>query len=195
MYEMVPMFEFKELKNVKDARLIVPAVHRDERGFFLESYKKSDFQKNGISQDFVQDNHSKSARNVLRGLHFQAMPKPQGKLVRVISGSVYDVIVDLRPGSSTYKKWEGVRLNSSSQELLWVPPGFAHGFLSLEDNTELIYKTTAEYDQTLDAGVRWNDPVLAIEWPVASPLLSPKDSSLPALMEILPAKIYKEGVK
>ncbi len=189
------MFEFKELKNVKDARLIVPAVHRDERGFFLESYKKSDFHKNGISQDFVQDNHSKSVRNVLRGLHFQAMPKPQGKLVRVISGSVYDVIVDLRPGSSTYKKWEGVRLNSSSQELLWVPPGFAHGFLSLKDNTELTYKTTAEYDQTLDAGVRWNDPVLAIEWPVASPLLSPKDSSLPALMEILPAKIYKEGVK
>ncbi len=195
MQEMVPMFEFKQLKSVKDARLILPAVHKDERGFFLESYKKSDFQKNGISQEFVQDNHSKSARNVLRGLHFQMMPKPQGKLVRVINGSVYDIIVDLRPRSSTYKKWEGVRLNSSSQELLWVPPGFAHGFLSLEDNTELIYKTTAEYDQKLDAGIRWNDPELAIDWPIASPLLSPKDSSLPALKEILPEKIYKEGVK
>ncbi len=186
------MFEFKKLEKVKDAAIIFPKVHGDERGFFLESYKKSEFAENGINYNFLQDNHSRSSKNILRGLHFQAMPKPQGKLVRVLKGRIFDVIVDLRSSSSSYKKWQSVELSGSEARILWVPPGFAHGFLALEDNTEVFYKTTAEYDSKLDSGIIWNDPELEINWPIKYPILSAKDSALPSLASLEPRNIWSE---
>ena len=165
--------------------LIEPRIFKDERGFFLESYKKSDFIANGIDYNFVQDNHSLSSKNVVRGLHFQRDPKGQGKLVRVLSGSAWDVAVDIRKGSSTYLKWMSFELSGDNKKMLFIPPGFAHGFLALTDDVHLLYKCTEEYDAGLDAGFRWNDPDIGVAWPVQNPVVSEKDIILPYMKDTL----------
>ena len=157
-------FEFKKLE-IPDVILIIPKVFEDDRGFFMETFKISDFKAYGISYEFVQDNHSKSKKGVLRGLHYQLYPKAQGKLVRCIRGRIWDVAVDIRKGSPWYGKWVAVELSEENKLMLWIPPGFAHGFVALED-AEIIYKCTAEYAPELDRGIIWNDPELAINWPV-----------------------------
>lgn len=165
--------------------LVEPKVYADGRGFFLESYKESEFAAAGIDERFVQDNHSLSRKNVLRGLHFQRVPKAQGKLVRVIKGTVWDVAVDIRKDSPTFKRWHGVELSAENGLMLYIPPGFAHGFVALTDETHLMYKCTEEYDVALDTGIRWNDPDLAVDWPVKEPVLSLKDEELPMLKEVI----------
>ena len=166
--------------------IIEPRAFPDERGFFMESYKQSDFEKAGILGPFVQDNHSRSKRGVLRGLHFQRPPYAQGKLVRVSRGRAWDVAVDLREGSSTFGKYFALELSEFNRLMLWIPAGFAHGFLSLEDDTELQYKCTAEYNAASDGGLRWNDPDIAIAWPDIGipPIVSAKDAALPTLREV-----------
>ena len=143
--------------------VIQPTVFGDERGFFMESYSRKDFAEIGIEIEFVQDNHSKSRKGVLRGLHFQT-EMAQGKLVRVTAGSVYDVAVDLRKGSPTFGKWYGIELSAKNKTQFYIPPGFAHGFLTLEDDTEFLYKCTDYYAPQYDSGVLWNDPEIGIEW-------------------------------
>ncbi len=175
-------FEFYKLE-IPDLILIKPKVFCDDRGFFLESYKKSEFNKAGIREDFVQDNHSKSKKNVLRGIHFQLNPKAQGKLVRCIKGKIFDVAVDLRKNSKTFKKWIGIELSEENKLMLYIPPGFGHAFLTLSDEAEVIYKTTAEYDRNLDSGIRWNDPSIGITWGIKNPILSEKDANLPFLKD------------
>jgi len=162
-----------------NAYLIKPQVFSDERGFFLESYSAKIFKENGISSDFVQDNHSLSVnKGVLRGLHFQKDPFAQAKLVRVTRGSVYDVIVDLRKDSSTFGQWEGFFLDEKNKNMLFVPKGFAHGFCTLEDNTEFMYKVDNYYSPECDSGIIWNDEDLKIDWPIKNPILSDKDKKL-----------------
>ena len=165
--------------------VIEPKVFADERGFFMESFKASDFSNFGITEDFVQDNHSKSKKGVIRGLHFQRAPYAQGKLVRVVLGSAWDVAVDLRKGSRTFGTWYAQVLSAENHLLFWIPEGFAHGFLALEDDTELLYKCTTEYNPTSDGGIRWNDPDIGIGWPQIGvpPLLSTKDAVLPLLKD------------
>ncbi len=175
-------FSFRRLE-IPDVILVEPKVFGDERGFFMETYKASEFKKNGISYDFVQDNHSKSQKGVLRGLHYQLMPMEQGKLVRCVRGRIWDVAVDIRKGSPWFGKWVAVELSEENKLMLWVPPGFAHGFVALEDGTEVVYKVTKEYAPELDRGIIWNDPDLAIDWPVKDPILSDKDRKLPRLKE------------
>lgn len=160
-----------------EVRLIEPRLFRDERGFFAETWNKRAFAEAGIAGDFVQDNHSRSALGVLRGLHYQ-IARPQGKLVRVVAGRAFDVAVDLRRSSPTFGRWTGVELNADDRKMLWVPPGFAHGFLSLEDGTDLLYKCTDYYAPEHERTLLWSDPALGIEWPldrVGAPLLSDKD--------------------
>lgn len=167
------------------AYVVEPVVHRDARGFFVETFNHRVFASNGIDTGFVQDNYSFSKdRGVLRGLHFQYPPHAQAKLVMVIHGAVYDVIVDLRKESPAYLKWTGVELNSEGLNMLYVPKGFAHGFYTLRGNTHVIYKVDSLYAPGADGGIRWNDPDLAIEWPGVSPILSDKDRRLPLLKDI-----------
>ena len=161
--------------------IVEPRVFDDERGFFMETYKESEFAAAGIREHFVQDNHSRSKRGVLRGLHFQRPPYAQARLVRVVAGRAWDVAVDLRLESKTYKKWFGVELSSDNKKMLYIPGGFAHGFVTLSDEAELVYKCTAEYDKASDGGVRWDDPELAIEWPMRDVIVSEKDAALPRL--------------
>ncbi len=158
--------------------IIEPKIFGDERGFFMESWNKAAFAEAGLDVDFVQDNHSRSARGVLRGLHYQN-PFPQGKLVRVVRGRAYDVAVDIRRSSATFGRWIGVELSSRNHRQLWVPPGFAHGFLSLEDDTEFLYKCTDFYRPDAEHSLKWNDPEIAITWPLEgeTPELSAKDSA------------------
>lgn len=157
--------------------LIEPKVFGDDRGFFMESWNAESFGQAGLDLTFVQDNHSKSARGVLRGLHYQN-PEPQGKLVRVVAGVVFDVAVDLRRSSPTFGRWVGYELSAENKRMLWVPPGFAHGFLSLADGTEFLYKCTAAYRPQNEKSLLWNDPALAIDWPLGGiePLLAAKDA-------------------
>lgn len=159
---------------------IVPDIHRDSRGYFMETYHAKKFAQLGIDRVFVQDNHSRSGKGVLRGLHFQKT-HPQAKLVRVLSGSAFDVAVDLRLKSPTFGKWYGQVLKASAPEFLYIPEGFAHGFLALEEGTELLYKCSDYYDPADEGGLAWNDPDVGIEWPDATPILSQKDSSFPGL--------------
>lgn len=175
-------FEFRRLE-VPDLVLIEPRVYPDQRGWFYESYKRSEFERFGIGAQFVQDNHSRSARQVLRGLHYQNPPRAQGKLVRVVVGEIFDVAVDIRRTSPTYKRWVGVRLSAQNRRMLYIPPGFAHGFLVLSDVAEVLYKTTEEYAPELERGIVWNDPEVGIEWPAAHPLLSERDAALPPLAD------------
>lgn len=166
--------------------IIEPCLFHDQRGFFMETYKESDFSAAGIPGPFVQDNHSRSCRGTLRGLHFQKPPHAQGKLVRVTRGAVWDVAVDLRPGSSSFGAWYGLELSEENRRMFWIPPGFAHGFVALLDDSELQYKCTAEYHGPSDGGIRWDDPDLAIAWPrLDVPLIvSEKDAKLPLLREL-----------
>ena len=170
--------------KLKDCVIIAPQVFGDERGFFLETFQAARYeQEAGIDLEFVQDNHSRSARGVLRGLHFQKT-KPQGKLVRVVRGEVYDVALDIRKGSPTFGEWEGVILSEDNQHQLWVPPGFAHGFVVLSDTADLEYKCTDYYDPSDEGSILWSDPDLDISWPIANPLLSAKDQSAKRLVDL-----------
>jgi dTDP-4-dehydrorhamnose 3,5-epimerase len=161
---------------IPEVLIIEPQVFGDERGFFFESFNQQKFETlTGIKTDFVQDNHSKSAINVLRGLHYQ-IEQPQGKLVRVVAGEVFDVAVDVRRNSANFGKWVGVVLSGENKRQLWVPPGFAHGFLVLKDGTEFLYKTTDYYAPQHERCIRWDDPEIGIEWPlIDAPVLSAKD--------------------
>lgn len=166
--------------NFKDAWIIKPQVFKDERGFFLENYSKKKFLEQGIDVDFVQDNHSMSVqKGVIRGLHFQLPPDTQAKLVRVTKGSVYDVIVDIRKDSETYGQWQGFELTDKNFLMLFIPRGFAHGFVTLEDNTEFTYKCDNFYAPKNEGGIIWNDPTLNIDWPIKEPILSEKDKLHP----------------
>ncbi len=179
-------FEFKETP-LNGLKIVQPRVFTDERGFFLEAYKKSDFVKAGITEEFTQDNHSYSSKGVLRGIHFQKDPYAQGKLVRCIKGAVWDVAVDLRPDSRTFGQWYGIELTEDNNTMFYIPPGFGHGFVTLQDNTHFLYKCTNEYNPDADSGIIWNDSDLNIEWPLKDKLaLSDKDLVLQSL------KKYKE---
>ena len=164
---------------IPDVVLFAPRVFGDERGFFFESYNQRAFQEaTGLTPDFVQDNHSRSTRGVLRGLHYQIEPRAQGKLVRVVQGAVFDVAVDIRPGSATFGRWVGEELSAENKRQMWVPPGFAHGFLTLSESAEFLYKTTDFYSPEHERCIAWNDPDLAIDWPLGGmqPVLSAKDN-------------------
>ena len=169
--------------SIPDVLLIEPKVFGDERGFFFESFNQRTFNEaTGLDVHFVQDNHSKSAKNVLRGLHYQLPPKAQGKLVRVIAGEVFDVAVDIREDSPTFGQSVGEVLSAENKHQLWIPPGFAHGFLVLSESAEFLYKTTDYYSPEHERGILWNDPQLAISWPLAgTPLLAAKDAQSPTL--------------
>lgn len=167
--------------------ILEPKVFGDERGFFMESYNRRVFAELGLPTDFVQDNHSRSARGVLRGLHYQ-IQQPQGKLVRVVRGAVYDVAVDLRRSSPTFGRWEGVELSEENRRMLWIPPGFAHGFLVLSDYADFLYKTTDFYAPEHERCIAWNDPAIGIAWPFeGEPVLSAKDQAGKALAQ---AEVY-----
>ncbi|ABK14743.1 dTDP-4-dehydrorhamnose 3,5-epimerase [Methanothrix thermoacetophila] len=183
-------FSFKRL-DIYDVILIEPRVFRDERGFFMESYKHSEFAAFGIKERFVQDNHSRSRRGVLRGLHYQNPPRAQGKLVRAVSGEIFDVAVDIRRGSPTYGRWVGVNLSEENMRMLYIPPGFAHGFMTLSDVADVMYKTTDEYSPEHEAGIIWNDPGIGIEWPASRPVLSPRDAKWPGLRDAVNGFVYE----
>jgi dTDP-4-dehydrorhamnose 3,5-epimerase len=170
--------------KLKDCVIIEPKVFGDERGFFLETFQVDRYADlAGISLPFVQDNHSRSSRGVLRGLHFQKT-KPQGKLVRVVRGEVYDVAVDIRSGSPTYGQWEAVILSEENKTQFWVPPGFAHGFVVLSETADFEYKCTDYYDPSDEGSLLWNDPDLNIPWPIDNPKLSEKDSNASLLADL-----------
>jgi dTDP-4-dehydrorhamnose 3,5-epimerase len=166
---------------IPDVVLISPRLHGDARGFFMETYKRSDFAAAGIDVAFVQENHSRSGAGTLRGLHYQREPRAQGKLVRVVRGAIYDVAVDIREGSPTFGKWVAATLSADNRKAIYVPPGFAHGFCVTAEDAEVIYMTTDEYAPELEQGIPWNDPALAIPWPVANPTLSARDRQWPSL--------------
>ena len=170
--------------KLKGCVIIEPRVFGDDRGFFLETFQAARYKQDaGIDLPFVQDNHSRSARGVLRGLHFQKT-KPQGKLVRVVRGEVYDVAVDIRKGSATFGEWEGVILSEDNKKQFWVPPGFAHGFVVLSDTADFEYKCTDYYDPSDEGSILWSDPDLDIPWPIANPALSTKDESAKRLVDL-----------
>jgi dTDP-4-dehydrorhamnose 3,5-epimerase len=175
-------FRFERLE-IPEVVLVEPKAFDDGRGFFMETYKRSEFEANGIHDAFVQDNYSHSVCGVLRGLHYQKQPKAQGKLVSVIRGEIFDVAVDIRKGSPTYGRWVGVYLSSRNHRMLYVPVGFAHGFCVFSEQADVIYKVTAEYSSELEGGIRWNDPELGIGWPVQNPILSAADAGLRVLQE------------
>jgi dTDP-4-dehydrorhamnose 3,5-epimerase len=175
-------FEFTTLE-IPGLLLIQPKIFGDDRGFFFETYKYSEFSAAGITAHLVQDNYSKSTRGVLRGLHYQVMPKAQGKLVMCMKGGIYDVAVDIRKGSPQYGKWAGVELTDQNRRMLYVPPGFAHGFQVISDTAEVMYKCTDEYSPSDDRGIIWNDPDINIAWPLKDPVLSGKDKLHPLLRD------------
>lgn len=177
------MFKFLPM-NMEGLYLIVPQVFSDDRGFFMETFKKSEFVKAGITQDFLQDNHSRSKKGVLRGLHYQTGEHAQGKLVRCVKGQIFDVAVDIRKNSPTFGHWYGIILSEDNYYMLYIPEGFAHGFFTISDEAETVYKTTNEYYAEADKGIIWNDPDINIFWPSFSPLLSPKDLKHSRLKDI-----------
>jgi len=172
--------------DIRGPLIIEPRVFGDERGFFMETWNEGAFAEAGLDLTFVQDNHSRSQKGVLRGLHFQN-PGSQGKLVRVTSGAVFDVAVDLRRSSDQFGKWVGVELSAENKRMFWVPEGFAHGFLTLEDNTDFLYKCTAPYAPQSEHTLAWDDPMVGIEWPVddLDPIISEKDADGLALVDVL----------
>ncbi|RAO76966.1 dTDP-4-dehydrorhamnose 3,5-epimerase [Dyella jiangningensis] len=169
--------------TLPSAMVIEPQVFGDSRGFFYESYNQAKFHEAGITGALVQSNVSRSAKGVLRGLHYQ-WPNPQGKLVSVLEGEVFDVAVDIRRGSPTFGRWEGVVLTAENHRHFWIPEGFAHGFCVLSEFATFAYQCTALYDPIADAGVRWNDPDIAVDWPISHPLLSGKDEKALLLKEV-----------
>lgn len=164
--------------------IIEPRQFRDERGYFSETYKHSTFKAGGIEDNFVQDNHSFSVRGVVRGLHFQVAPKAQAKLVRCIQGEIYDCIVDLRKSSPTFGKYFGINLSAENGLMLYVPAGFAHGFSTLSETAEVVYKVSEEYDQKCEFGLKFDDPQIGIDWKVKNPTVSPKDLVLPLFKDL-----------
>jgi len=170
--------------------IIKPDIYIDKRGYFFESYNKQKFIENGIEVNYVQDNESRSQKGVLRGLHFQNPPYSQGKLVRVIKGSVLDVAVDIRKGSPTFGQWDSVILSEENKLMYWLPEGMAHGFLTLEDDTIFFYKCTNLYHKESEGSIRWNDPELNIEWGIQNPVLSEKDKNVPFLRDLENKFIY-----
>lgn len=174
-------------KDIPDVISINCELHSDERGFFEETFKSSSFKSNYINFDFLQDNHSFSHKGVIRGLHFQTAPKEQGKLVSVISGKIFDVAVDIRVGSTYCGRWTSEILSAENHTMLWIPPGFAHGFQALEDS-HVIYKTTSEYSVKHERGILWNDPEIGIEWPLENPIVSLKDAALGRLSDLKKAR-------
>ncbi len=183
-------FEFRRLE-IPEVILVIPRVFSDERGFFKELYKERDFFSFGIKERFKQDNLSFSKHGVLRGLHYQKDPKAQGKLVSCLKGAIFDVAVDIRRGSPTYGKWVGLELSAKNHYMLYIPPGFAHGFVVLSNEALVLYKCTEEYAPKAEAGIIWNDPTLSIKWPIDNPLLSPKDKKWPNLNEADNNFVYK----
>lgn len=176
-------FTFERLA-IPDVVLVRPTRLGDERGFFSETYRESAYAAAGIGGPFVQDNLARSGPGVLRGLHFQLPPRAQGKLVSVVRGSVFDVAVDLRRSSPTFGRWVAHELSAESGRLIWIPPGFAHGYAVLSDGADLAYKVTEEFRPELDRGVRWDDPAIGVAWPLERPVLSPRDLALPLLAEV-----------
>jgi dTDP-4-dehydrorhamnose 3,5-epimerase len=177
-------FKFKRFPELPEIVIVEPEPVEDERGWFMETYRKSAFSNQGIPAGFLQDNHSRStAKGVLRGLHFQKQPVAQGKLVRCVVGEVFDVVVDIREGSPTNARWVSTILSAENHLMVWVPVGFAHGFLTTTDVAEVEYKVTAEYSGAHDRAIRWNDPSIGIKWPISNPKLSKKDAEAPLLKE------------
>lgn len=174
--------------DLPDCVVIEPKVHGDDRGFFYESFHRDRFAEAGLELDFVQANVSRSDRGVLRGLHYQ-WPNPQGKLVSVLDGEVYDVAVDIRHGSPTFGRWAAAVLSSDNKRHFWIPEGFAHGFAVLSDQATFTYQCTALYDREADAGIAWDDPDIAVDWPIAQPVLSAKDQRAPRLRDVPPARL------
>ena len=184
-------FTFKRL-NIPDVILIEPQSFSDDRGFFFESFKESDFFSNGIDKNFVQDNFSHSVNGVIRGLHFQKAPKAQAKLVTVLKGKIFDVAVDIRKNSPTYGKWVSEILSDDTHNLLYVPEGFAHGFCVISDEADVHYKVSNEYSQEHERSIIWNDPKLNIEWPIKKPVISNKDNKLSLLENLDNDFVYRE---
>jgi dTDP-4-dehydrorhamnose 3,5-epimerase len=178
---------------IPEVVLVQPDVFRDDRGFFLETYQTRKYGAAGLPEEFVQDNHSYSVRGTLRGLHAQ-LRRPQGKLLRVVQGEIFDVAVDIRPGSPTFGRWVGEVLSGENHHQLWVPPGFAHGFCVISDTAHVLYKCTELYDREDEIAVAWNDPRIGVNWPVREPLLSARDLGAPALAEIV-HRLAKYGEK
>jgi dTDP-4-dehydrorhamnose 3,5-epimerase len=173
---------FRRLPTEIDGVVLVePDVHGDERGFFVETYRADAIRLAGIESDFVQENHSRSGARVLRGLHMQ---RGQAKLVRCARGRIFDVAVDLRPGSPTYRRWEGYDLDDVEHRQLFIPDGFAHGFCVLSDEADVIYRVSSYYDPDLETGVAWDDPEIAVHWPISDPILSDRDRSAPRLADL-----------
>jgi dTDP-4-dehydrorhamnose 3,5-epimerase len=176
-------FDFEPL-DIPEVVLVRPKRHHDARGWFMETYRSSAFVEAGIDLPFVQDNLVRSTARILRGMHFQMAPAAQGKLVSVVEGRIFDVAVDLRTGAPSHGRWVGRTLDGESGRGLWVPPGFAHGYVVLSETAYVSYKVTAEYDARLDRGFRWDDPEVGIEWPISDPTLSEKDQHLPLLRDV-----------
>ena len=185
-------FTFKQL-NIPDVVLVQPKSFSDDRGFFFESFKESEFLSGGIDKKFVQDNFSHSIRGVIRGLHFQKTPKAQAKLVSVLKGEIFDVAVDIRKNSPTYGKWVSEILSENNHKLLYMPEGFAHGFCVLSEDADVLYKVSNEYSQEHERSIIWNDPKLDIQWPIKKPIVSNKDNKL-SLLENLDNDFVYQGV-
>lgn len=176
-------FQFEKTK-IPDVILVKPKVFEDKRGFFMETYEKNSFKEAGIESNFIQDNHSRSSYKVLRGLHFQKPPYAQAKLVRCLQGEIYDVAVDLRSNSPTYGQYVSANLSSENRHQLYIPRGFAHGFLVLSDSAEVAYKVDNTYAPDHEGGLIWNDPTVNIDWPISNPILSKKDKNWPSLKNL-----------
>ncbi len=172
-------FSFVHVKEIAGLILIESITHSDERGYFMETYRADEFEKAGIKAEFVQDNHSMSVKNVIRGLHYQVKPHAQSKLIRCVRGEIYDVAVDLRKRSKTFGKWLGVKLSSSNKRMLYIPSGFAHGFATISDEAEVVYKVDELYSREDERGLVFNDSILAIDWKIEKPIVSSKDRALP----------------
>ena len=185
-------FTFKRL-SIPDVILIEPQSFSDDRGFFFESFKESDFFSNGIDKKFVQDNFSHSVNGVIRGLHFQKAPKAQAKLVTVLKGKIFDVAVDIRKNSPTYGKWVSETLSDDTHNLLYVPEGFAHGFCVISDEADVLYKVSNEYSQEHERSIIWNDPKLNIQWPIKKPIISNKDNKLSLLENLDNDFVYRDA--
>jgi len=184
-------FTFKRL-SIPDVILVEPQSFSDDRGFFFESFKESDFFSNGIDKKFVQDNFSHSVNGVIRGLHFQKAPKAQAKLVTVLKGKIFDVAVDIRKNSPTYGKWVSEILSGDTHNLLYVPEGFAHGFCVISDEADVLYKVSNEYSQEHERSIIWNDPKLDIQWPIKKPIISNKDNKLSLLENLDNDFMYRD---
>ena len=190
MLDSMP-FTFKRL-SIPDVILVEPKLFSDNRGFFFESFKESDFFSNGIDKKFVQDNFSHSVNGVIRGLHFQKAPKAQAKLITALKGKIFDVAVDIRKNSPTYGKWVSEILSDNTHNLLYVPEGFAHGFCVISDEADVLYKVSNEYSQEHERSIIWNDPKLDIQWPIKKPIISNKDNKLSLLENLDNDFVYRD---